>query len=296
MTALDLGGASAVSEHMDWLRSLGRSSNTIEARVRFLLRLNIWLQGQEKSLLTATVDDLATWQRTLTGLKIESIASYVGHARGFYAWMAKFRHAPNAAELLERPRVPRRMPRPIDDQSLAEALRLAEGRTQAMLALMAFCGARCCEVAVAERPHLRDRDMTPTITLYGKGGKQRVVRVPNDLGATVDRIGVPVRGRMVRTVSDGPLTANRVSQIVNSYLHSIGVVDTAHTIRHWYGTNIYRITRDLRLVQEMMGHESPATTAIYTAYDPANAEIMAAALGQKLTDMLGNGPRLRLIT
>jgi site-specific recombinase XerD len=101
---------------------------------------------------------------------------------------------------------------------------------------------------------------------------------------------------MVRTIYDGPLTANRVSQVVNGYLHGIGIVDTAHTIRHWYGTNIYRITRDLRLVQEMMGHESPATTAIYTAYDPANADIMAAALSEKMTEMLGNHPRLRLVT
>jgi integrase/recombinase XerC len=282
---------------MDWLRSLGRSSNTIEARIRFLIRLNAWLQEQEipRSLMTATADDLATWQRTISTMAVESIANYVGHARGFYAWLARFHHVPDASDLLERPRVPRRMPRPIDDQSLAEALRLADDRMQVMLALMAFAGARCCEVALAERPHLRDRAATPTIILYGKGGKQRIVRAPNDLGPMIDRIGVPARGRMVRTAAGHPLTATRVSQLVNAYLHSIGIPDTAHTIRHWYATNIYRITRDLRLVQEMLGHESPATTAIYTAYDPANADIMAAALGEKMTDMLGNGPRLRLV-
>lgn len=298
MTALDLGGASAVSEHMDWLRSLGRSSNTIEARVRLLIRLDAWLREQEdpKALLTASADDLAVWQRTISALGVETIANYVGHARGFYTWVAKFRHVPNAAELLERPRVPRRLPRPIDDQSLAEALQLAEGRMQVMLLLMAFSGARCCEVALVERQHLRDRALTPTITLYGKGGKHRVVRVPNDLGPMIDQLRVPMRGRMVRTVNDAPLTATRVSQLVNKYLHDLGIVDTAHTIRHWYGTNTYRITRDLRLVQEMMGHQSPTTTAGYTAYDPANADRMAAALGEKLTEMLGDQPRLRLIT
>lgn len=299
MTAIDHGGAAAVCEHIDWLRSLGRSSNTIEARVRFLVRLDAWLRTQDdpKSLLTATADDLAAWQRTISRMSLESIANYVGHARGFYTWLAKFHHVKNAGELLERPRVPRRLPRPIDDQSLIEALHLADGRIKVALSLMAFCGARCCEVAVAERPHLRDRGSVVTMTLFGKGGKERAVRAPNDLGPTLDGLGVPRKGRLVRSVTGAPLTATRVSQLVNAFLHDIGIEDTAHTIRHWYGTNIYRITRDLRLVQEMMGHESPTTTALYTAYDPANAEMMAAEMGQKLSAMMGaSQSRLRLIT
>ncbi len=69
-----------------------------------------------------------------------------------------------------------------------------------------------------------------------------------------------------------------VSQMVNRYLHSIGIAKTAHCLRHSFATNIYRTTRDLRLTQELMGHASPATTAIYAACDMEKAAPAVAAL------------------
>jgi len=39
---------------------------------------------------------------------------------------------------------------------------------------------------------------------------------------------------------------------------------TAHQLRHWFGTNLYAQSHDIRITQEMLGHASSATTAIYT--------------------------------
>lgn len=51
----------------------------------------------------------------------------------------------------------------------------------------------------------------------------------------------------------------------NTYLRSVGVDDTFHSLRHRYGTQVYELSGfDLRLTQELLGHASPATTAIYT--------------------------------
>ena len=52
---------------------------------------------------------------------------------------------------------------------------------------------------------------------------------------------------------------------------ALGVSATAHQLRHWFATNLYQKTRDLRLTQEMMGHADPSTTAIYTAFDLRDA-------------------------
>lgn len=53
---------------------------------------------------------------------------------------------------------------------------------------------------------------------------------------------------------------------------------TAHQLRHWFGTECYRACHDLRLVQEMMGHSSPTTTAIYTKLDMSEAAPVVTAL------------------
>lgn len=293
MTALEHGGALAVSEHAEWLRSIRRSPDTIEDRVRLLILLSTWLGKLDppRTLLDATAHDLYGWQLSLSAMAANSIATYVAHIKGFYSWRARYHGAENAADLLVRPSLPRRLPRPIEDDSLREAFALAEGNVQVMLFLMAFCGARCGEVSRAERSHLRDRADPPKAILYGKGGKERVVPMPHGTGLVLDRWAVPSRGHIVRGQLGRPLSPNRVSAIVNRYLHSIGIPDTAHSIRHWYGTNIYRITKDIRLVQEMMGHASPGTTAIYTQYDPVNVDAMTTALDVRLAQMIGFTPR-----
>lgn len=296
MTALSAGDAAAVIEHTDWLRSIGRSPDTVEDRVRLLTRLGAWLAAREdpKELVTATADDLAAWQRSISRMALESISTYVGHAKGFYAWWAKFHHAPNAGELLVRPSLPRRLPRPISDESLREALRLADGQMQVILLLMAFLGLRCGEVSRLVRNDLREFEDPPIAVIHGKGGKHRVVRAPNDLIPQLRMIGIPQRGHIVLSVNGGPLTPNRVSQMTNAYLHSIGISDTAHSLRHWYGTHVYRVTRDVRLVQEMMGHANLSTTAMYTAFAPSRADDMAADLDSTIQAMLGR-PRLRAV-
>jgi site-specific recombinase XerD len=65
---------------------------------------------------------------------------------------------------------------------------------------------------------------------------------------------------------------------LNTYLHSLGITSTAHSLRHRFATTIYEETRDLRLTQELMGHTSPETTAIYTQANHAGAAAAVAAL------------------
>lgn len=298
MTALSAGDAAAVIEHKEWLKAAGCSHNTINDRVRLLVRLNAWLLNQPtpKTLGSATSDDLATWQRSISKLATETIATYVGHARGYYRWRAKYKHDTDASALLVRPRVPRRLPRPINDISLRDALHMADGVVSISLMLMAFCGLRVGEVARLQRHDICDHDTPPIVVIHNsKGGKYRTVPMPHDLGPELRRVGVPLRGPVVVAASGDPYTPGRLSQVVNEFLHDHGIADTAHALRHWYGTNAYRLTGDIRLVQELLGHSSPVTTAGYAAYDPRQADVVAAAIDGRMADMLpGVGHRRRL--
>jgi site-specific recombinase XerD len=299
MTTLSVGDAAAVIEHVEWLRSLKRSPNTITDRAYLLARLNNWLAKQQppKTLGTATEDDLAAWQRSISRMSANTIATYVGHAAGYYRWLAKYHHLPDVSGLLMQPSIPKGLPRPIADQDLHDLLHLADGTVLRTLLLAAFCGARVGEVARLQRHDIREDDDPPTVVFHGKGQKMRAVRMPSGLGQQLRAAGLPMRGNIVLSPSTGqPYSPNRLGQVVNSFMHDQGVAATIHSARHWYGTNIYRITKDIRLVQTMLGHASPATTAIYTAFDPPNADEMVAGLDAKIARMVpGFGPPLRVV-
>jgi len=53
---------------------------------------------------------------------------------------------------------------------------------------------------------------------------------------------------------------------VQQVLHGLGITHSLHKLRHAYGTAMYAASNDLRMVQEVMGHSSPNTTAGYVGY------------------------------
>lgn len=71
---------------------------------------------------------------------------------------------------------------------------------------------------------------------------------------------------------------SRVSQLSNAHLHGCGIRETLHQLRHRFGTLTYQATRDLRLVQELMGHADPASTAGYAAHCPSAGVAAVEAL------------------
>jgi len=68
-------------------------------------------------------------------------------------------------------------------------------------------------------------------------------------------------------------TAPRISQRAQKYLHEEcghGRYETLHTLRHRFGTMLYRATRDPFLVGEIMGHRNFDTTRGYVSIDPSS--------------------------
>lgn len=76
-----------------------------------------------------------------------------------------------------------------------------------------------------------------------------------------------------------------MSRTISLYLTSIDVDATAHQYRHWFGTRTYALCRDIRVVQELMGHSSPSTTAIYAAFcnETAQDTVLRLSLGKPRT-------------
>lgn len=191
----------------------------------------------------------------------------------FYRWAVRYGHATSDPTVhIDRPKLRPLLPRPIATADLAMAFEMADTQLRAMLSLMAFEGLRCQEVAGMQRAEVLDSLADPVlIVVQGKGAKQRVVPLHDDTLLALRALPMPARGYIFRRADGRPLPPWMVSHLVRNFLHSIGVEASAHQLRHWYGTECYRLSRDLRMVQELLGHASPTTTAGYTKLDPADA-------------------------
>ncbi|HMQ28045.1 MAG TPA: tyrosine-type recombinase/integrase, partial [Acidimicrobiales bacterium] len=232
-------------------------------------------------LLEATTGDLVAFLDRHIGA--EARATETSHLKGFYSWAHRAGLIDEDPSLdLVRPRVARRIPRPIPTEDLHRALDGAPERVRPWLMLAAYCGLRAHEIAGLRREDVLERREPPVLAVVdGKGGKQRVVPMPDALVSDFAGWDVPARGLLWRK-RDGTgaaVPAHLVSRLCNDYLHSVGIGQTLQTLRHWYGTATYEATGDLRLTQEVMGHASPVTTAGYAAWSPRKA----AAVLRRLT-------------
>lgn len=188
----------------------------------------------------------------------------------FYRWAIEFGHVDHdPTTRIHRPRLRRSLPRPVSDGDLEVALSMAPPRMRAWLTLMALAGLRCAEVARLDVVDIvDDRRM---LRVIGKGDKERVVPLHPDALDAIQLAGLPRRGRLFTRPMGGPWTPPLVSRATNDYLRDVGVDATAHQFRHWFGTRTYASCRDIRVVQELMGHSSPVVTAVYAAYSEEEA-------------------------
>jgi integrase/recombinase XerC len=184
--------------------------------------------------------------------------------RSFYRWAIEFGYLEKNPTALMRPgHYPRPLPRPIPDKELLAALDQADDRMRCWLLLGCMEGMRCQEIAGLAREDILEGDMNIRV-VHGKGGKERLIPLHPDVLDALERYGMPARGPIFLRPDGWRESANHVSHTVSKHLHDVGSDSTAHTLRHWYATKAYSRSRDLRLVQELLGHSSPTTTAVYT--------------------------------
>jgi len=273
--------ADPVSAHLAHLRMQGRRETTIYDRTRALARMRTALPVP---LLAATETDLAAWRASLAPLSDYAIASYVGHAQCFYAWaVGEGLIKSSPAVRLPVPRRGRRIPRPVAEKDLMLALASAPPRVRPWLVLAGWAGLRAREIAYLRREDILDHARPPVLMVSeqaAKGGRERMIPLSAFVLAELAAARLPLSGWAFprRDGQPGPNAPWMVSRLANEALHEAGVAATLHQLRHRFGTMTYRASHDLRAVQELLGHASPATSAGYAAWDRAEAAAAVESL------------------
>jgi integrase len=255
-----------IAAHLRHLLMRGLSPNTIRARRSVLTMLAGHLDPV--TLLAARPPDLLDWRAALT-VDAGSIAGYLSHVRGLYAWAADEGLRPdNPAARIPSPRKPDRLPRPVSEADLMAALAAADGRVRAWIVLQAWAGLRACEVAGLRVRSIVLTGPDPHILVAAdatKGHRERRVPLcPFAVGELL-AYGLPASGWAFRRLDGKPghPQAWTVSQAVSRHFRDCGISATGHQNRHFFGSEFYALDNDLLATAELMGHQSTDSTRGY---------------------------------
>lgn len=261
-----------ITQYGRHLRELNRAPSTIEGYVGLLTRLD---RDLPYGLLQACTDELSDIIYTDDHSRATR-SLYRTIVAGFFAWSTdpdEPRLDYDPARRLPKVTVPKGRPRPVSDAQKFDILARAQRPYRDWFILSFYGGARCIEVAQLDREDITEQDTL----LRGKGDRSRFVPTHPRVWELAQELAP---GPVARDGDGTRLSRQQVSHRGNHQLRTVlgypGV--SMHRLRHTFLTGAYEKHRDIRVVQELAGHESIATTEGYVAVSEATMRSAVASL------------------
>ncbi|HEU4779670.1 MAG TPA: tyrosine recombinase XerC [Steroidobacteraceae bacterium] len=217
------------------------------------------------------------------GLGPRSVQRRLSAVRGFFNYLLRERIVTsNPAVDIRAPKAARRLPGTLDVDQLNQLLDIPPEdalavRDKAIMELFYSSGLRLDELVGLDIPHLDLADRT--VRVLGKGRKTRVVPVGRK---AVEALRIWLRERVaLADIEDSALFVGRNGARLKHRAVQLRIAYWArrkglpshvhpHLFRHSFATHLLESSKDLRGVQELLGHADIATTQIYTHLDFAH--------------------------
>jgi integrase/recombinase XerD len=268
----------------------GMSEHTLAAYRRDLRRYGAFLTKRgvtdpgevEEATVRSFVASLSasTHGPDASPYRATSVARTLSAVRSFHRFLLREGVTDrDPAAAVARPRLPRSLPRPLPAEDVRRLLEAPDPTTpagvrdRAILELLYGSGLR-----ISELTGLDVDDVDPeagSVRVLGKGGKEREVPVGSfardALAAYLTRgrpalAGASSRGALFLNARGGRLSRQSCARLLAVHVQRAGIDRrvTLHTLRHSFATHLLEGGADVRVVQELLGHASVATTQIYT--------------------------------
>jgi site-specific recombinase XerD len=175
--------------------------------------------------------------------KPATIARRMAAARSLFGWLVRTGlRSDDPTQILDRPKVTRGLPRPVEDLSVR--LQRLDEPYRSIAVFMAETGVRIAELYGLERPEIAD-----AVLVHGKGRKDRWIALTPVASEALERVPLPL-----------PITMRTLQRRFAAAGFS------PHRLRHTLGCDLARAGVDLGDIQQILGHSSPVTTTIYAAF------------------------------
>lgn len=264
----------------------GLSDNSILAYLNDVQKLQSFAEVQQLELKQFSASHIQQFLEWINQFPISefSQARILSGIKTFFGFLQiEYSFLNNPAELIEAPRLSRKVPsvlniQEIDQLIAAIDLSSAEGmRNKAILETLYGCGLRVSELCNLKISNLfLDVEF---IKVEGKGNKERLIPIGNHainyIKMYLDEVRVHLKIKpgnedfVFLNRRGSPLSRVMIFIIIKDLANKIGLEKeiSPHTFRHSFASHLVEGGADLRAVQDMLGHESITTTEIYTHID-----------------------------
>ncbi|MDR1517394.1 MAG: site-specific tyrosine recombinase XerD [Dysgonamonadaceae bacterium] len=263
----------------------GLSKNSIEAYGDDLQKLLAFLQEKSLPVQQVRLPDLESFLVGLYERNISprSVARVVSGIKSFFGFLVLDHYIDDdPTELLEAPSIGLKLPMVLSVEEIDAILSVidvstAEGtRNHAIIETLYSCGLRVSELANLKFSNLYFDE--GFIRVEGKGSKQRLVPISETAVQKIknwltyrSRIAVGKGNEDFVFVSSRKTALSRITifHFIKQYAAEAGIQKkiSPHVFRHSFATHLLERGANIRVIQEMLGHEKITTTEIYTHID-----------------------------
>lgn len=258
------------------------SDNTVESYEQDLEKLRIYCQQNGLKPQNATFNDLQEflYSQFKIDTNARSQARIISGIRSFYKFLLYNRYIEqDPSELIEMPKFGDHLPEvlsieEIDSMIACIDMSKAEGRRNvAIIEMLYGSGLRVSELVTLKLSNMYRKE--GYMLVEGKGSKQRLVPISSEADRQFvfwleDRSSLDIKPEFsdfafLNRYGRG-LTRSMIFHIIKDLAAQAGIKKniSPHTLRHSFATHMLQNGADLRIIQQLLGHESITTTEIYT--------------------------------
>ena len=251
------------------------SDNTVGA---YMNVLNKYEEFLKKDILESDTEDLEKYLKYIKNLESTTVAHKITSIKSYFNYNIKRGIVSvNPADKVSRPKLTKHLPEYLTEEEVGKLLDVEvkspyDYRNKTILELLYSSGIRISELVNIKTPNYDSEECL--IRIMGKGSKERIVPLGDYAINIMNDYMNNYRPLINKKHTDYVFVNNRGDKISRQFIFKVikkealkkGIKKdiSPHTLRHTFATHLLKNGADLRIIQELLGHENISTTQIYT--------------------------------
>ena len=251
------------------------SDNTVSA---YINDLNKYEEFLKNDILESDAEDLEKYLKYIGGMQSTTVAHKITAIKSYFNYNIKRGIVKsNPANKVSRPKLAKHLPEYLTEEEVSKLLDVEvkspyDFRNKTILELLYSSGIRISELVNIKTPNYDSEECL--IRIMGKGSKERIIPLGDYAINIMNDYMNNYRPLINKKFTDYIFINNRGDKISRQFIFKVikkealkkGIKKdiSPHTLRHTFATHLLKNGADLRIIQELLGHENISTTQIYT--------------------------------